>query len=293
LALPARPQATLLLAVSTTVLLWASAFVAIRAATRWFGPAELALLRFAIASLVFAIWAMLARPSLPGRRDLLLLLVAGGLGIAAYNVLLNAGERRLDAGTAAMLVNTGPLWVALLAGLLLRETVGRRLVLGMVVSFAGVSLIGGSGGGLGLASSAVLVLLAALAQAAQFVLQRPVLARLHPAAVTAFAIWAGTLFLLPATASLGAQLADAPIRAVGIVLYLAVLPGALAYFAWAYALVRVEAARLARTLYLVPAITILLSWALLGEGPGASALAGGALAIAGVVIGREASPRSD
>jgi drug/metabolite transporter (DMT)-like permease len=73
----------------------------------------------------------------------------------------------------------------------------------------------------------------------------------------------------------------------------AVLPGALAYFAWAYALVRVEAARLARTLYLVPAITILLSWALLGEGPGASALAGGALAIAGVVIGREASPSSD
>jgi drug/metabolite transporter (DMT)-like permease len=103
-----------------------------------------------------------------------------------------------------MLVNTGPLWVALLAGLLLRETVGRRLVL-----------------------------------------------------------------------------------------YLAVLPGALAYFAWAYALVRVEAARLARTLYFVPAITILLSWVLLGEGPGASALAGGALAIAGVVIGREASPSSD
>jgi drug/metabolite transporter (DMT)-like permease len=281
-----------LLAISVTVLLWASAFVAIRAATRWFGPAELALLRFAIASLVFAIWAALARPSRPGRRDLLLLLLAGGLGIAAYNVFLNAGEGRLDAGTAAMLVNTGPLWVALLAGLLLSEKVGRRLGLGMAVSFVGVCLIGGRGGGLALASSAVLVLLAALAQAVQFVLQRPLLARLDPPVVTAFAFWAGTLFLLPASPSLGAQLAGAPLRAVGIVLYLAVLPGALAYFAWAYALARIESARLARTLYLVPAITILLSWALLRERPGAAALAGGALAIAGVVLGREAPPRS-
>jgi drug/metabolite transporter (DMT)-like permease len=267
------------------VVLWASAFVAIRSAIHWFGPGELALFRFAIASVVFVVWTAYARKPWPRRRDLLLLFIAGGLGIAAYNILLNAGERRVDAGTAAILVNTGPLWVAILALVFLRERAGPRLLLGMLVSFSGVWIL--AGGAAMLAPGAGLVLLAALAQATQFVLQRPLLARLDPALVTACAIWAGTLILLPAAPSLAVQLADVSTRSILVVVYLALFPGALAYLAWGYALARVEASSLARTLYLVPIITIGLSWALLDERPPARALAGGALAIAGVLIGRQ------
>jgi drug/metabolite transporter (DMT)-like permease len=267
------------------VVLWASAFVAIRSAIRWFGPGELAFFRFAIASLVFVVWTAYARKPWPRRRDLVVLFIAGGLGIAAYNILLNAGERRVDAGTAAILVNTGPLWVAVLALFFLREAPGRRLLLGMLVSFSGVWIL--AGGAAMLAPGAGLILLAALAQATQFVLQRSLLFRLDPALVTACAIWAGTLLLLPAAPSLAAQLADVSTRSILVVVYLALFPGALAYLAWGYALARVEASSLARTLYLVPLVTIGLSWALLDERPPARALAGGALAVAGVLIGRQ------
>jgi drug/metabolite transporter (DMT)-like permease len=283
-----QQQPLLALAVSATIVLWASAFVAIRSATRWFGPAELAFFRFAIASLAFLLWAPFARKAWPNRHDLLVLLGAGGLGIAAYNVLLNAGERRVDAGTAAILVNTGPLWVAVFALVFLGERAGPRLLLGMLVSFSGVWIL--SGGAAVRAPGGALILLAAVAQATQFVLQRPLLGRLDPALATACAIWAGTLFLLPVAPSLAGQLTDVSTRSILVVAYLALFPGALAYFAWGYALARVEAASLARTLYLVPLVTIALSWTLLGERPPARALPGGAFAIAGALIGRQRPP---
>lgn len=280
-----QSQALLALAVAATIVLWASAFVAIRSATRWFGPAELALFRFAIASLAFVLWLPLARKGSLNRRDLLVLFVAGGLGIAVYNVLLNAGERRVDAGTAAILVNTGPLWAAVLALAFLGERARPRLLVGMLVSFSGVWIL--SGGASVLAPGAALILLAAVAQATQFVLLRQLLGRLDPALVTACAIWSGTLLLLPAAPSLAGQLTDVSTRSILVVVYLALFPGALAYFAWGYALARVETASLARTLYLVPLVTIVLSWTLLGERPPARALAGGAVAIAGVLIGHQ------
>ena len=67
------------------------------------------------------------------------LLVCGLLWFGAYNVALNSGERRVDAGTAAMLVNVGPVLIAVLAGLLLGEGFPRALFVGCAVAFAGVA----------------------------------------------------------------------------------------------------------------------------------------------------------
>jgi drug/metabolite transporter (DMT)-like permease len=50
--------------------------------------------------------------------------------------MLNSGERRVDAGTAAMLVNVGPVLIAILAGLLLHEGFPRALFAGCAVAFS-------------------------------------------------------------------------------------------------------------------------------------------------------------
>jgi drug/metabolite transporter (DMT)-like permease len=142
-----RPSLAPNLAIAVTVLLWASAFVAIRHVGRQVAPGPLTLGRCAVASLALGL-LLLARHSTgraafrrPGRRDWPALLGCGVLWFGVYNVALNAAERRVDAGTAAMLVNVGPLVIALLAGLLLGEGFPRRLVLGSLVAFAGVVLI--------------------------------------------------------------------------------------------------------------------------------------------------------
>jgi drug/metabolite transporter (DMT)-like permease len=70
------------------------------------------------------------------------------------------------------------------------------------------------------------------------------------------------------------------------VVYLGVFPTAVAFTTWAYALSRTSAARMGATTYLVPALTVLLGWAILGEVPSWLALAGGVLCLAGVAVSR-------
>ena len=58
------------------------------------------------------------------------------LWFALYSVVLNSAERRVDAGTAAMLVNLGPIFIALLAGVVLREGLPARALVGCAIAFA-------------------------------------------------------------------------------------------------------------------------------------------------------------
>jgi drug/metabolite transporter (DMT)-like permease len=66
--------------------------------------------------------------------------------------------------------------------------------------------------------------------------------------------------------------------------YLGVFPGAVAYACWAYVLSRMPAGRASSSLYLVPPIAVIIGWLVLGERPGALALAGGAVALGGVAL---------
>ncbi len=65
----------------------------------------------------------------------------GVLWFGIYNVALNAGERRIDAGTAAMLIQVSPILVAVLALFLLREKPTAFLAAGIALAFSGVALI--------------------------------------------------------------------------------------------------------------------------------------------------------
>jgi drug/metabolite transporter (DMT)-like permease len=113
-----------------TVMLWASAFVAIRSASSQLSPEALALGRLAIASVALGLIVAIRRERLPPLRDLPAIAFCGVFWMGIYNIALNEAERRVDAGTAAMLVNLGPILIAVLAGIVLREGFPRQLLAG-------------------------------------------------------------------------------------------------------------------------------------------------------------------
>jgi drug/metabolite transporter (DMT)-like permease len=278
-------------AAGVTVLLWGSAFVGIRSAGRSYSPGALSLGRLGVAVVAMAIIGLARRERLPSRDALrevgVPLLVCGLLWFGAYNVALNSGERRVDAGTAAMLIGVGPILIAVLAGLLLREGFPRSLFAGVGVAFVGIVVIAvASSTHTATATGVLLCLAAAGAYAAGVIAQKIVLRRLTPVQTVFSCAVIGTLVTIPFAPQLLHQLGPAHGGSTGWIAYLGIGPTALGFITWGFALSRTDAGRLAATTYLVPPVSILLGWAWLNETPASLAYLGGALCLAGVAVSR-------
>lgn len=285
-----REQWLALGAALVTVGLWASAFVGIRSAGRDLSPGALSLGRLGVGSLVLGAFVLARRARFPRGRDLLAIALIGVIWFGGYNLALNEAERRVDAGTAAMLVNLGPIFIALLAGMFLREGFPGRLFFGCAVAFSGSAVIGfatsSAGGAAGL--GAALCIAAALAYAVGVTLQKPLLARVPALQVTWLACTVGVVVCLPFAPLLVQEVGRADGSTIAWMLYLGIFPTAVAFTTWAYALRRTTAGRMGSITYLVPPLAVAMGWAFLGESPPSLALLGGALCLAGVILARRA-----
>lgn len=271
-------------ALAAMVVAWASAFVAIRGVGPYFSGGALALARLVVAALLLPL-ALIGRPWVrPHPREWLLVACYGAAWFGLYNVALNISEHTLDAGTAAMVVNVGPVLLALGAGWFLGEGITASLALGIALAFAGVALIGvGSGAGFsGRRMGVAWALLAAVAYSGGVLCQKVALRRLPSAQVTWLGCLAGLACCLPFGWQLAAEVRAAPARAVLEAAYLGAVPTALGFSLWTYALSKRSAARLGVITYLVPPLVILLGFACFRECPTAIAIAGGILCLAGV-----------
>ena len=275
----------------TSVVLWASAFVGIRAAAVDFGPGSLALGRLVVGSL--ALGVLVARRGMirPSRRDVLAIVGAGLLWFALYNVALNAAEQNIDAGTTSMLVNVAPIFLAVLAAIFLGEGFPPRLLAGLAIAFVGGAAIAvattsdplpGGDAAIGI----VLCLVAALAYAAAQILQKPVLRNVSAAQVTWMACTVGMLACVPFLPALVDDVGDAQPVSIAWVVYLGLFPTAIGFTTWTFALSRTAAGHLGSMTYLIPPVVIVMAWMVLGEVPPWMAVAGGVLCILGVIVAR-------
>ncbi|QDP98643.1 DMT family transporter [Microlunatus elymi] len=270
-----------------TVLFWASAFVVIRPLAGVLSPGGLALGRLAVAAVALTVFALIRRFRIPRGRTLLLLIVYGVLWFGGYMVALNAGEQHLDAGTAALLVNVAPVLITLGAGAFLREGFPRWVIIGSVVSFGGVVVISAGAGDHRIdALGIVFCLTAAILYAAATLLLRVGLRTTQPLQATWIGCLAGMIACLPFAPSLVGELSRASAGVWLGVGYLGLFPTAVAFTTWAYALSVMGAARTGATTYLVPAITIVISWIFLSELPTVYGFIGGAVCLAGVAVTR-------
>jgi drug/metabolite transporter (DMT)-like permease len=277
-------------AIGITILAWASAFIVIRGVGPYFSGGALALARLLVGTVLLRL-VLIGRPWVqPTAREWLLV---GGFGVAwfgAYNVALNIAEHTLDAGTTAMVVNTGPILIALGAGVFLGEGIPRWLAIGAAVAFVGALLIGvGTGGHLGGGPGIAWALLAAVTYAIGVLCQKLALKRLPVAQVTWLGCVAGTLACLPFLGQLIHDVGAAPARAIGGAIYLGAVPTALAFSMWAFALSKMPAGQLGVTTYIVPPIVVLLGFVVFREIPAPLAIAGGAVCLVGVGLSRKRS----
>jgi drug/metabolite transporter (DMT)-like permease len=285
---PARALSPLVLvAIIVTVLAWASAFIVIRGVGEHFGGGALALGRLLVGTVLLSIVLIGHAWVRPTGREWVQIIGYGVIWFGFYNVALNTAEQSLDAGTTAMIVNIGPILIALGAGVFLREGIPRWLAIGAGIAFLGVILIGiGTGGAKIDPVGIVWALLSAVAYAAGVLLQKPTLRRLPNRQVTFLGCAIGLVACLPFAGALVADVQAAPLPSILGVVYLGAVPTALAFSTWAFALSRMPASQLGVSTYLVPPLAILFGLIVFAEVPVPLAIAGGVLCLVGVAVSR-------
>jgi drug/metabolite transporter (DMT)-like permease len=274
-------------------LVWGGSFVATKAALREVQPITLIVLRFAIGILIlaFAVWRLRVARWV-GARDFILLTVLGVIAIAVHQGLQTVGLLFTTSGNMAWLVAVQPIFAAIIALALLRESFGVAKVAGLAIAFAGVLIVVTKGtlspATLGLPSTFgdFLALASALNWAIFSVLSKPVLKRIPPTLMMAYVMTIGWLLVVPVW-GVGQGWNDlAHLTTSGwiAVAYLGIFCSGIAYIFWYDALLHIDASQVSAFIYIEPLVTVTVAAFVLNEPITFITLLGGATIILGVYL---------
>lgn len=269
--------ATVLGAAAFTVVCWAYAPIGIHLALRSYGPLELALLRFIVASVTLAILAVARGRVAPmAWRDLGWMLQLACFGVVVHHIALNMGQRGVTAGAASSLAQSTPVFTALLAARFGAEALTRRHGIALALGALGaVSVVTGGGELHGAWLGGIALVGAAFSWAVYFTLLRAHAWRLDGLSCTCYTVWFGTLLLFPLVGGGWLdQFRHAQADANVALLVLGMFPSGLAYLSWNHVLRHVPAGRASMALYLVPPAAMALAIPLLGEYPSPGVIVG-------------------
>ena len=271
------------LAMFFNVVAWGMSWVNVRAVLPEVGSGQLGAMRYLIASAVMLpIWIYRGRP-LPARSDWPTVASLGLFGFCLYNLGINYGERTVNAGTGSMLISCIPVLVILLGVFTGREKVGLLAWLGIGLSMTGVVLTAaGSETGLTFNLGSLLILGAAFCAAIQTLISKALTQRYAAVDVTTWAIWLGTLGLLPFSENLVGTASGLSWLGWVHILFLGMVPAALCYTIWSWVLVTLPITTVMSAVYAIPVFSVLFGWMILGEQPSLLTLIGGAVTLAGV-----------
>ncbi len=251
------------------------ALVAVRASVGW-----AAMLLF-----VLLMWGVRSR-RVTGR-DFRFLVPLGLVGIGAFYLLYFFTVRESTVGTAAILLYSSPAFVALLAWIFLKESLGPLRLLALALTFGGIFLVvGGYEPGALEVSLPVLAtgLLSGLTYGLYSILGKPLAGHLEPAIILSYALGFGSVLLVLAALPTFHTLVGLSSSSYALLVMLAVVHTALAFGLYTVGLKRLDAGQAAIVATVEPVVAGAIGVVLLGEELTALKVIGALLVLAGAAL---------
>ncbi|PKK86145.1 MAG: hypothetical protein CVT48_02475 [Thermoplasmata archaeon HGW-Thermoplasmata-1] len=288
--------------IMASVLVWALSFPFIKIGLDHVSPFMLGMLRSVISAVVIGVVAfILYGPAMFRRspRDWLLLFALGLTAVAIPNVLQNIGMQYTSASIASIIQCSGPVFTIVMAALFLKERLTPIKTIGIILAMTGVFFIL-TGGRFDFSGSGfygnLLQLITAFSYSISGILGKMTLnsQKYEPLELVALYVMTGGLMLALSTpffaiseiASLGAV----SLSGWGAILFLSLLPSALAYVWWYKALDTMEISRLTFFVYLIPVESTIISHFWLGDEITWFTVLFGFVTVAGVAIAQWQKP---
>ncbi len=281
----------------STVLIWGFNYAIVKMTFRYFHPIAFNAVRFTVSSAaMFLVLKMRGEGLRIASHDIRRILWLGFIANAFYQFLFVLGLARTGAGNGALIMALSPVFAFLIGVATGRERFSRGVLIGIIMSLAGVAAIVAFGSeGISFAGSwrgDLLMMAASICWGWQSAESTRLLGKYGPIRLTVATMIAGTAMMVPM--SLPWIIAQpwpsiAPIAWLGLG-YSALLSIAYGYFVWAHALNTIGVARTSVFNNLTPIVALLAGWLLLGENPLASQIAGVVLVLVGVFIVRSRKP---
>lgn len=279
-----------------TIVIWGANYAVVKYGTNHMDALAFNGVRIFAATVAFAVLAVAAhrrgtaRPV--SRRDVVALLGLGVLGNCVYQTLFAEGVAHTRAGTAALLLSSSPVLIAMIGRWLGVERIGRRGYAGVALSMAGIAIVvlGGAthavlGGSL---TGDAIVLGAAVCWAVYTVLLEPLTHRVSLIDISALTLIGGAVPLMIVSAPAFAATAWHAVSLAmwAAIAYAAIISLVIGYLGWYHAVRIIGPTRTAIYSNLQPVVALLVAWAMVGEVPTSWQGAGAVTIIAGVLLTR-------
>jgi drug/metabolite transporter (DMT)-like permease len=276
-----------------TAFFWGGTFIAGRSVARDVDPFTAAFIRFCIATLLLLALTWKVEGSFPSLdfRQSVAMFFLGMTGVFAYNAFFFRGLRDVEAGRAAVIIASNPIFISLFSVLIFHDRLGVRKVPGILLSVTGAivvitrgNLAGALGGSFGIGE--LFIFCCVFSWTAYTLIGKAVMGRLSPLVVVTYSSLVGTTLLL-----VPAYLEGMTAKASGYGLidwiamaYLGVF-GTVLGFQWFYQGVsHIGPVKASQFINFVPISAVILAFLILGEPVTISLLAGAALVISGVYL---------
>ncbi len=288
------------------VLLWLAPalvsfnYIIARAASGEIAPHLLALVRWAtaLALMLGFSWRAFWQSREHWRKEGRQLLVLGGLGMWICGAFVYIGGNTTSATNIALIYAATPVAIAFVGARLLHERLAPRQQVGMALALLGVVFVILKGDLMHLSEVRLTpgdgwILAAAIAWVAYSVLMQRWPTAMVPAARLAAITACGLIVILPFTV-LEIAITNPSLpswRGIGLAVLAGVVPGFLAYHAYAFMIRELGAGRAGLVMFLSPIYAALIAWLALGELPQWFHLVGAALILPSIFVASRSVPR--
>lgn len=282
----------------SAVAIWGLAFPLIQEGLGDFSPVVLGFLRFALASVLLLVVALVRHSPSEFAAALRMhwkpVTLFGVLYITIPNIAQNVGLQHGFSSVASVIQSSGPVFTLIFAAVLLKEAMTGTKLLGTGIALAGTVLLVVRNG-VSLQdedfASNMLLLASATSYALAWVSAKKMLERSEPLVVITLSLVIGTAVLGLAVPFEPAPMAEFTASSTVVIMLLGFLCGSASTVLFLYALEREEVSRMAFFIYLMPLFASLFAFAIRGEGVAAWTALCGFVIVVGIAIANRRSWR--